>query len=682
MVRNGGAEGAAGEAPGTQAGIEIGIVGKPAVPSPGIARRARKDGGLRKKETVSEVSDEPSGAGGAAGETADGRYADGPRLLADIGGTYARFAIETYANKLSGIRVFPCASFETIAEAIERYLNDIGICAVSHAAIAIANPVDGDFIRMTNYRWSFSIEATRRRFGFDTLLVANDFTALAMALPRLREKQRRAIGGKGVRRSDSVVAVVGAGTGLGASALIQTNDRWIALGSEAGHSTFAPENTRERQVLEFASRRWEHVSFERIASGPGIELIYQALAPSNEHVNVAEIIARAQRGDALSLETVDCFCAVLGTFAGNVALSFGALGGLYLGGGVVPRLGRLFDRSPFRARFDAKGRFRHYLSQIPTYLILADHPAFLGISAILSEHLGDASQIALFARIKRLRDTLSPAEQRVADLALAHPRSMVGDPIAQIASRAQVSQPTVIRFCRSLGCEGLSDFKLKLATNLTGTVPVAHSQVRAGDVASEFGAKVLDNTVSAIVQLREHLNAAQLEKAIQRLLEARRIEIYGQGSSAVVAHDAHDKLLRLGISTVAYSDLHFQAASLPLLGAGDAVLVISRSGRLPTLMPLLERALEAGVDVIAITSRRSPLARKASIVLETDPIEMDSTQLPMMSRVLHLLIIDILSVGLAMRRAERGNLLDRLSHSIADAMPTVIESITLPDDPR
>ncbi len=663
MMRNGGAG-------GTPARTRVAGDDNPVTPSSDQPGKSRRDGGLQAFSSVSEGVESRLESHESRHGTAGEGYADGPRLLADIGGTYARFAMETYANNLTGIRVFPCASFETIAEAIERYLTDSGLCAVSHAAIAIANPVDGDFVRMTNYRWSFSIEATRRRFGFDTLLVVNDFTALAMALPHLREKQRRAIGGKGARRSDSVVAVVGAGTGLGASALIQTDDRWIALGSEAGHATFAPENARERQVLEFASRRWEHVSFERIASGPGIELIYQALAPSNDSLNVAEIIARAQQADALALETVDCFCAVLGTFAGNVALSFGALGGLYLGGGVVPRLGRLFDRSPFRARFDAKGRFRPYLSQIPTYLILADHPTFLGASAILSEHLGDASQIALFARIKRLRDTLSPAEQRVADLALAHPRSMIGDPIAQIALRAQVSQPTVIRFCRSLGCEGLSDFKLKLATNLTGTVPVAHSQVRAGDVTSEFGAKVLDNTVSAIVQLREHLNATQLEKAIQLLLGARRVEIYGQGSSAVVAHDAHDKLLRLGISTVAYSDLHYQAASLPLLGAGDVVLVISRSGRLPTLMPLLERALEAGVDVIGITSRRSPLARKASIALETDPIEMDSTQLPMMSRVLHLLIIDILSVGLAMRRAERGVLLTRLSHGIAAALPT------------
>ncbi|MGI4858955.1 MAG: glucokinase, partial [Janthinobacterium lividum] len=487
----------------------------------------------------------------------------------------------------------------------------------------------------------------------------------------------RAVGVKG--RADHVIGVIGSGTGLGASALIRTRDRWIALGSEAGHASFAPADDRELRVLEFAKRQWSHVSFERIAGGPGIALIHQALTRGARTrgagvtaPDVAEIVQRAHAGERAALETIDCFCAVLGTFAGNVALSFGALGGLYVGGGVVPRLGALFEHSSFRARFEAKGRFNDYLAQIPTFLIDAEHPSFLGISAILSEHLaeGRGGSVAFFARIRESLDRLSPAERRVADLSLLHPRSVMSDPVARIAERAGVSQPTVIRFCRSMGCEGLSDFKLKLATQIKGTVPVAHSQVRLGDAAGEFGAKVLDNTVSAILQLRERLNFAQVEKAIRGLLTARRIEIYGQGSSAVVAHDAHYKFLRLGVSTIAYSDLHLQTASVPLLGAGDVIIVISRSGRLPGLLPLLERAIDAGVLVVGITSRHSPLARKASVVLETDPIELGDNQLPMMSRVLHLLIIDVLAVGVAMRRApggrlESGPLLDWLSHGSA-----------------
>ncbi|MCY0385925.1 glucokinase [Robbsia sp. Bb-Pol-6] len=616
-------------------------------------------------------------------------FADGPRLLADIGGTHARFAMEHASHRLSEIRVYPCNGFETVEAAIARYLAEIAESArgvgvpIAHAAIAIANPVDGDTVRMTNFSWQFSIEATRRRFGFETLLVVNDFTALAMALPRLRERERRpvgrAVGTKG--RADHVIGVIGAGTGLGASALIRTRDRWIALGSEAGHASFAPADDRELRVLEFAKRQWAHVSFERIAGGPGIALIHQALtrgprARGTAPPDVAEIVQRAHAGERAALETIDCFCAVLGTFAGNVALSFGALGGLYVGGGVVPRLGALFERSSFRTRFEAKGRFNDYLAQIPTFLIDAEHPSFLGVSAILSEHLaeGRGGQVAFFARIRESLDRLSPAERRVADLSLLHPRSVMSDPVARIAERAGVSQPTVIRFCRSMGCEGLSDFKLKLATQIKGTVPVAHSQVRLGDPASEFGAKVLDNTVSAILQLRERLNFAQVEKAIRGLLAARRIEIYGQGSSAVVAHDAHYKFLRLGVSTIAYSDLHLQTASVPLLGAGDVIIVISRSGRLPGLLPLLERASDAGVLVIGITSRHSPLARKASVVLETDPIELGDNQLPMMSRVLHLLIIDVLAVGVAMRRApgerlENGQLLDWLSHGSAGSSP-------------
>ncbi|MGI4861829.1 MAG: glucokinase [Janthinobacterium lividum] len=625
---------------------------------------------------------------GTSTQTAAGAepFVDGPRLLADIGGTHARFALEHASHRLSEIRVYPCIHFGTIEAALARYLSDSTSMAgvsIAHAAIAIANPVDGDTVRMTNFAWHFSIEATRRRFGFETLLVVNDFTALAMALPRLRERERRPVGRPvGVKgRADHVISVIGAGTGLGASALIRTRDRWIALGSEAGHASFAPADDRELRVLEFAKRQWAHVSFERIAGGPGIALIHQALTRSARSrgasvaaPDVAEIVQRAHAGERAALETIECFCAVLGTFAGNVALSFGALGGLYVGGGVVPRLGALFEHSSFRTRFEAKGRFNDYLAQIPTFLIDAEHPSFLGISAILSEHLADGrgGPVAFFARIRESLDRLSPAERRVADLSLLHPRSVMSDPVARIAERAGVSQPTVIRFCRSMGCEGLSDFKLKLATQIKGTVPVAHSQVRLGDAASEFGAKVLDNTVSAILQLRERLNFAQIEKAIRGLLAARRIEIYGQGSSAVVAHDAHYKFLRLGVSTIAYSDLHLQTASVPLLGAGDVIIVISRSGRLPGLLPLLERAIDAGVMVVGITSRHSPLARKASVVLETDPIELGDNQLPMMSRVLHLLIIDVLAVGVAMRRApggrlENGQLLDWLSHGSAGA---------------
>ncbi|WP_281663380.1 bifunctional transcriptional regulator/glucokinase [Paraburkholderia fungorum] len=587
-----------------------------------------------------------------------GQHADGPRLLADIGGTNARFALETGPGEITSVQVYPCADYPGVAEVIKKYLKDTRIGRVNHAAIAIANPVDGDQVRMTNHDWSFSIEATRRTLGFDTLLVVNDFTALAMALPGLTDTQRVQVGG-GARRPNSVIGLLGPGTGMGVSGLIPADDRWIALGSEGGHATFAPADEREDIVLQYARKKWSHVSFERVAAGPGIEVIYRALAGRDKkrvaaNVDTIEIVKRALDGEPLAAEAVDVFCGILGTFAGNIAVTLGALGGIYIGGGVVPRLGEFFARSSFRKRFEAKGRFEAYLQNVPTYVITAEYPAFLGVSAILAEQLSNragGSSSAVFERIRQMRDALTPAERRVADLALNHPRSIINDPIVDIARKADVSQPTVIRFCRSLGCQGLSDFKLKLATGLTGTIPVSHSQVHLGDTATDFGAKVLDNTVSAILQLREHLNFDQVERAIDLLNGARRIEFYGLGNSNIVAQDAHYKFFRFGIPTIAYGDLYMQAASAALLGKGDVIVAVSKSGRAPELLRVLDVAMQAGAKVIAITSSNTPLAKRATVALETDHIEIRESQLSMISRILHLVMIDILAVGVAIRRA-------------------------------
>ncbi|CAB3788320.1 bifunctional transcriptional regulator/glucokinase [Paraburkholderia caffeinilytica] len=587
-----------------------------------------------------------------------GQHADGPRLLADIGGTNARFALETSPGEIGSVQVYPCADYPGVAEVIKKYLKDTRIGRVNHAAIAIANPVDGDQVSMTNHDWSFSIEATRRALGFDTLLVVNDFTALAMALPGLTDAQRVQVGG-GTRRPNSVIGLLGPGTGMGVSGLIPADDRWIALGSEGGHATFAPADEREDIVLQYARKKWSHVSFERVAAGPGIEVIYRALAGRDKkrvaaNVDTVEVVKRALEGEPLAAESVDVFCGILGTFAGNIAVTLGALGGIYIGGGVVPRLGEFFSRSSFRKRFEAKGRFEAYLQNVPTYVITAEYPAFLGVSAILAEQLSNragGSSSAVFERIRQMRDALTPAERRVADLALNHPRSIINDPIVDIARKADVSQPTVIRFCRSLGCQGLSDFKLKLATGLTGTIPVSHSQVHLGDTATDFGAKVLDNTVSAILQLREHLNFDQVERAIDLLNGARRIEFYGLGNSNIVAQDAHYKFFRFGIPTIAYGDLYMQAASAALLGKGDVIVAVSKSGRAPELLRVLDVAMQAGAKVIAITSSNTPLAKRATVALETDHIEIRESQLSMISRILHLVMIDILAVGVAIRRA-------------------------------
>ncbi|KAF1010341.1 MAG: Glucokinase [Burkholderia gladioli] len=332
---------------------------------------------------------------GAKTNPADDPHADGPRLLADVGGTNTHFALETGPGEITQIRVYPSAHYPTLTDAIRKYLKDVKIDRVNHAAIAIANPVDGDQVRMTNHDWSFSIEATHHALGFDTLLVVNDFTALAMALPSLTETQRQQIGG-GTHRQHSVIGLMGPGTGLGVSGLIPVDDRWIALGSEGGHASFSPMDEREDLVMQYARKKWLHVSFERVCAGPGIEIVYRALAgrykkcvPAN--FGTPEIVERAHKDDAFALEAVDVFCAILGTFAGNLAVTLGALGGVYIGGGVVPKLGDLFLKSRFRERFEFKGRFSDYCANVPTYLIRADYPAFLGVSALLAEQLSNVS---------------------------------------------------------------------------------------------------------------------------------------------------------------------------------------------------------------------------------------------------------------------------------------------------
>lgn len=587
---------------------------------------------------------------------------DSPRLLADIGATYARFVLEIGPGEFTQQASLRCADHADFHAAVRAYLAGLswpggGAQPITHAAIAIANPVEGDRVHMTNSHWQFSIEEMRQHLGLDTLVVVNDFTALAMALPRLADADVRQVGG-GQARRPSVIGLLGAGTGLGVSGLIPAGEGWIALGAEGGHVNFGPRDEREMALLKFAWKTLDHVSYERLISGPGLELIHRALAERNgadaEPLPAPAITQRAlEDGDALCLETLEVFCGLLGTAAANLAVTLGALGGLYIGGSIVPRLGEYFDRSPFRARFEDKGRFHDYVAAIPTFVITAENATFQGASAILENqlrHLQASPGSAILGQIRRARSGLSPAELRVADLVLAQPRSVLSDPIAEIAQAAGVSQPTVIRFCRSLGCEGLSDFKLRLASGLTGTVPVTHTQVHARDSMLELGAKVLGNTASAILQLRSQLNRDTIDRAIDLLLSAGRIEFFALGHYGVVAQDAQFKFLRLGLPCGACTDPRLLPLTASVLREGDVAVVISSGGRLPELLQVVETAQERGARVVAITAGQSPLARKADAALIVDHVEDVATHLPMVSRILHLLAIDILAVGVAMRR--------------------------------
>jgi glucokinase len=585
---------------------------------------------------------------------------DSPRLVADIGGTFARFTLETAPGMFERTATLRCADYADFHAAVSAYLETLAADRIAHAAVAIANPVEGDEVRMTNYHWQFSIEAMREKLGFDTLVVVNDFTALAMALPRLASADRRQIGG-GQARERSVVGILGSGSGLGVSGLIPADDGWIALGTEGGHTSFSPRDERELAILHFAWKTLPHVSFERLLSGPGLELIYRALAEragtrAAAGLSAPEITRRAlAASDAVCVETLDAFCAMLGTAAANLAVTLGALGGIYIGGGIVPRLGQTFDRSRFRQRFEDKGRFSAYLAQIPTWVITAENATFHGVSAILAAQLrnlsgGNAS--AILGQIQRARPNLSPAEKRVADHVLAHPRSVLNDPVAEIARASQVSQPTVIRFCRSLGCEGLSDFKLRLASGLTGTVPVTHTQVTRDDSVLELGTKVLGNTASSILQVRDHLNRDSIDRAIALLSAAKRVDCFAIGYYGAVAQDAQYKLLRLGLPSGAYTDPRVQALAAQVLGPGDVAFIVSPSGRKDELLAVADAARGRGASVVALTASQTPLARKADVALIVDHAEDVELHLPMVSRVLHLLMIDIVMVGMSMQRGE------------------------------
>jgi glucokinase len=436
--------------------------------------------------------------------------------------------------------------------------------------------------------------------------------------------------------------------------VIPTVDGFVTLGSEGGHVNFAPADEREFAILQYAWREWRHVSNERIISGPGMELIHQALAQRNgveaPPRSAADIVSGAlEQKDALCLEVLECFCGMLGGAAANLAVTLGAFGGIFIGGGIVPRMGEWFARSPFRTRFEAKGRFSTYLSDIPTYVITTTNPAFHGVAAILAEHLrGRTGANTLMERIRQTRANLTPAEQRVAALVLEQPRLVLNEPIADIARMAEVSQPTVIRFCRSLGFSGLADFKLKFASSLTGAIPVRHSQVRGSDSTHDLSAKVIDNTVSAILKFRDQLDVRSVDRAIELVSRARRVEFYAMGDASVVALDGQHKFFRFRIPTTVYGDGHLLKLAAELLQPGDVVIAVSTSGTAPQLLAAVEAARAAGADIIAIGSGQSPLARKASVCLAVDHAEDSTTFLSMISRILQLLLIDIMAVGISL----------------------------------
>ena len=256
-------------------------------------------------------------------------------------------------------------------------------------------------------------------------------------------------------------------------------------------------------------------------------------------------------------------------------------------------------------------------------------------------------------RIKAALPSLAPAEQRVGRLCLADPRLFANLPVSELADRSHVSKPTVVRFCRSVGYDGLSDFKLKLAGTVNEGVPFIHRSVDADDKTSDIMVKVIDNTVAAFLKYRNEASSMALEKAVLALVESyragKRIQFFGVGNSGIVAQDAQHKFFRLGINTTAFSDGHMQVMSASILGPGDCVVVISNSGRTRDLMDACDIARKNGATTIVITASGSPLASAGHIHLSADHPEGFDKYSPMVSRLLHLMIIDILATCVALR---------------------------------
>ena len=316
--------------------------------------------------------------------------ADIMRMVVDIGGTNARFAlVPTGSLQPQDEKSVRCADFPSLEDAARRYLRDLGNPVVQEAAIDVAVEPIGDFIKLTNGPWCFSIEGTRSTLGLDRLQVVNDFTALALAVPTLRADELQSVGG-GKAVAGAPIAVIGPGTGLGVSGLIPAGGRFVALQGEGGHTAFSPMNKRELGVLGWLLGKFDHVSTERVVSGMGLGNLYQALCAldgvSPQALGPDKITAAAlARTDAQCAEAVEMFCAILGTAAANLVVTLGARAGCYIGGGIVPRLGNYFAGSPFRSRFETKGRFSRYVSAVPTYVILAETPALRGLATLFQD---------------------------------------------------------------------------------------------------------------------------------------------------------------------------------------------------------------------------------------------------------------------------------------------------------
>jgi glucokinase len=309
-----------------------------------------------------------------------------PALVADVGGTNARFALADLATlELSACRQIRCADHASLELALAAYLATLP-ARPSRAAIAVAAPVTSDTVKLTNAPWSFSRGELCRATGLDEVMLLNDFGALAFSLPHLAGDEILKIGG-GEPAEHATKLVLGPGTGLGVASLVWSGQGFVAVAGEGGHVTLGASDEAELQLLERVRKGRDHLSAERVLSGPGIAELHRAVAASHGEdegeLQPNDVLERGLEGDPLAAEVLDIFAKLLGRVAGDAALLLGARGGVYLGGGIAPKIAPVLAAGPFRSAFEHKGRMTAYLEPIPVYVILAEFATLKGAAAAL-----------------------------------------------------------------------------------------------------------------------------------------------------------------------------------------------------------------------------------------------------------------------------------------------------------
>ena len=319
-----------------------------------------------------------------------------PYVVADIGGTNSRFALVTSVDRrnkqflIENQQTYPSVEFNGIDQAVTRYMDSLNDRQIKHACLAVAGPVGGDEFKLTNLDWNISLSNTKNNLGLSNLLIINDFAAYAYAIQYLNKECFRTIS-SGKAMDDAPVAVLGPGTGFGVAMLVKQNGRVKALALEGGHMSLATNTALQSAIKEFMSRRFDRVTIKRVFSGPGLRYLYQALAAVEgtepRKLSTAEISQHALDGsDEMCVRTLNLFCSWLGAMTGDLAMVLGARGGIYLGGGILPRIADFLITSEFLTSFKAENHMSHYLADIPIQLVTEGNSALLGAAAWFEDY--------------------------------------------------------------------------------------------------------------------------------------------------------------------------------------------------------------------------------------------------------------------------------------------------------